>query len=323
MIVLFLEALKALRKQGDKTGGYVLYYVLQQKVLDENKRCSKLYPESRDLEALLLVFLQAKDFLEKQNEDIFRKVDYKLDPEDLKEKMRKSEKLFSDVHIKSEFMQTFLAGLCEGLAKNNKDFKEPLEHLRASVKDFLAEKNDVFAQSQLPVLVEKTVEETLLEKDFITFLLVFVFSSLYYAPREKFLKELDTSLWEENFCPACGEVPHYGFLRKEDGAKFLECWLCGTGWRYPRIKCPYCKTEDQEKLGFFTVGKNKVCRIYFCRECQKYHKVFNWKEYTHEEGTAAMHHLHTLHFDKLALKEGFFPGSKLKWIEEKDNGLVN
>ncbi len=300
-----------------------MYNIFQQKSLDENKRCCRLYPESKDLEALLLVFLQAKEILEKKDGDIFKQVDYNLDSEDLKEKMKKSEILFPDANIKDELIQIFLVNLCEGLAENNKDFEKPLEHLQASVKKFLAKGNGVFAQSQLPVLVEKTIEETLLERDFVTFLLIFIFSSLYYAPRENFLRELDTSFWEEGFCPVCGENPHYGYLREEDGAKFLECWLCETGWRYPRIKCPYCKTENQEKLGFFTVGENKVCRIYFCRECQKYHKVFGWKEYAREEGSAAMHHLHTLHYDKLAMKEGFSPGSGLKWVEKKDDGLVN
>ena len=320
---MFLEATKALRKRGDKTGGYILYDVFQQKVLDENKRCCKLYPESRNLDALLLVFYQAKEFLEKQNADIFERVDCEFHPEELKEKMKRSERLIPDAYLKGELIQIFLASLCEEFVKNNKDFEEPLEHLQASVKDFLAEKNDIFPQSQLSVLVEKVHEETLLERDFVTFLLIFIFSSLYYAPREDFLKELDTSFWEEGFCPVCGENPHYGFLREEDGAKFFECWLCGTNWRYPRLKCPYCKNEDQEKLGFFTVGENEVCRMYFCRECQKYYKIFNWKKYTEEEALAFMHHLHTLHFDKLALKEGFSSGSGLKWVEKKDNGLVN
>lgn len=321
--MLFLKATRALRKRGDETGGYILYSVFQQKVLDENKKCCKLYPGSKNLNTLLSVFYQAKEIFEKQNEDIFEQVDFKLSPKELKEKMRKSEILIPNAHIEGELVQTFLASICEELVKNNKDFEEPLKHLQASVKDFLAEKNDIFPQSQLPVLVEKIVEETLLERDFVTFLLIFIFSSLYYGPREDFIKELDTSLWEESFCPVCGESPHYGFLREEDGAKFLECWLCGTNWRYPRIKCPYCKTVDQKKLGFFTVGENEICRIYFCRECQKYYKIFNWKKYKGEEILVFMHHLHTLHFDKLALKEGFSPGSELKWVDKEDNGLVN
>lgn len=324
--MLFLEAIKALRKISDKIGGYTLYNVFkvfQQEVLDENKRCHELYSESKNLDTLLLMFFQAKQLFKEQNEDIFEQIDCKFDLEELKNKMRKSEKLIPDACLEGEHVQKFLANLCEELVKNNEDFEKPLEHLQASVKDFLAEKNDVFAQSQLPVLVEKIVEETLLERDFVTFLLIFIFSTLYYGPRENFLEKLDTSLWGESFCPVCGERPHYGFLREDDGAKFLECWLCGTSWRHPRIKCPYCDIVDQEQMGFFTVGEDKICRIYFCRKCQKYYKIFNWKEYAVEGALAAMHHLYTLHFDKLALKEGFSSGSGLKWVEEKDNELVN
>ncbi|MFW5649484.1 MAG: formate dehydrogenase accessory protein FdhE [Candidatus Alkaliphilus sp. MAG34] len=300
-----------------------MYNVFQQKILDENKRCCRLYPESGDLDTLLLIFFQARELLREQNPDIFEQVDCKMHPEEVKEKMKKSEKLIPDAHVQGEPVKIFLAGLCEELVKNNKDFEKPLEHLQTSIRDFLDENNDIFPQSQLPVLVEKVVEETLLDRDFVAFLLTFIFSSLYYVPREGFLEELDTHFWEESFCPVCGENPHYGFLREEDGAKFLECWLCGTSWRYPRVKCPYCETEDQEKLGFFTVGENEICRVYFCRECQKYYKIFNWKKYAEEGASAAMHHLHTLHFDKLALKEGFSSSSGLKWVAKEDDGLVN
>lgn len=306
---------------------YNVFQVFQQKVLDEDKRCCEVYPESKNLDTLLLVFSQAKENFKEQNEDIFKRIDCKLPLEKLKEKMRKSEVIFPDASVKGEHVKKFLAAICDELVKNNKDFEKPLEHLQASVKDFLAERDDNFAQSQIPVLVEKIVEETLSERDFVNLLLIFIFSSLYYGPREDFLEEVDTTIWKEKFCPVCGETPHYGFLRGEDRARFMECWLCGTSWRYPRMKCPYCETENQEEMGYFTVDENEVCRVQFCRECKKYWKIFNWEAYKgyaeEEDALASMHHLHTLHFDELALKEGFSSGSGLKWVEEKDNGLVN
>ncbi|NLC11905.1 MAG: formate dehydrogenase accessory protein FdhE [Firmicutes bacterium] len=298
-----------------------MYSILEQAALDESKKCLSLYAGANNLEAMLTVLSEAKKALVEQEGDFFRPDQFDLSPEEIRKKLRESQVLMPAAYFKDEQVQRFISYFCDELINSNRDFRKPLEFLQVSVKRALSENNGFFAQQQLPSLIERVAEETLLEKDFISFFLTFIFSLLYSAPRALFLRELDTSLWEEGFCPVCGESPHYGFLRKEEGAKFLECWLCGSSWRYPRIKCPYCNNKDQEKLGFFTVGDNEVCRVHFCRQCQKYHKVYDWRKYAEKfpetKAAAAVHHLHTLYFDWLAQKEGFLPGSGLKWVGEE------
>ena len=297
-----------------------MYNVFQQKILDENKRCCRLYPESGDLDTLLLIFFQARELLREQNPDIFEQVDCKMHPEEVKEKMKKSEKLIPDAHVQGEPVKIFLAGLCEELVKNNKDFEKPLEHLQTSIRDFLDENNDIFPQSQLPVLVEKVVEETLLDRDFYFPSDIYFFIPLLCA--QEVLEEPGHTFGKKVLAPRFAVKPHYGFEGRRWSSN-LECWLHGTSWRYPRVKCPYCETEDQENWDFLRLGKMKYA-VYIFAGMPEILQNLQLEKYAEEGASAAaMHHLHTLHFDKLALKKVFLQSSGLKWVAKEDDGLVN
>lgn len=83
----------------------------------------------------------------------------------------------------------------------------------------------------------------------------------------KFEKYLD------NKCPFCGNTFKYAYI-DDDGKKFLVCSLCNLGWRFPRIKCPFCNTEQQSKLSYVEFENNNFVRFYECESCNNYHKVF-------------------------------------------------
>ncbi len=297
--------------------------ISQRKALEESKKCFKLYPGSKDLETMISLFYKAKDLFKEQKQEAFLPADVSLSPEEIGVKFKKAEKLLPSAYFDGELVLDFLALVCAGISSNNPGFKDPLENLQSAVKNQFEQNDNKLSLNDLPDLVEKLVETVSVERDFVTFLLVFILSSLYCAPLEQFLQDLDTSYWEESDCPVCGVKPHYGFLQEESGEKWLECWFCGINWRYPRIKCPYCDNIEQEKLGFFTAENNEVCRVYFCRQCSKYHKVYDVRRLAEAEVLLFIHHLHTLHFDWLAQKEGFIPGSGLKWVEEKPDERVN
>ena len=74
-------------------------------------------------------------------------------------------------------------------------------------------------------------------------------------------------------CPFCGNNFQCAYI-DEDGKKFLVCTACSNHWRYPRIKCPYCETEDQKKLSYIEFEDIDYFRFYECDECGKFHKVF-------------------------------------------------
>jgi len=74
-------------------------------------------------------------------------------------------------------------------------------------------------------------------------------------------------------CPVCGAAPFMAELEEEDGRKRLLCGFCGTRWRFPRLKCPFCRSEDQAKLGHLEVEGLEGYRAYVCDACRGYVKA--------------------------------------------------
>ena len=107
-----------------------------------------------------------------------------------------------------------------------------------------------------------------------TFDVIFRVYGIPFTAIWKVLKDkIDLSKFDGNYCPICGGAFDYAYL-DENGKKFLVCDLCRFPWRYPRIKCPICETEDQNKLYYLQFeGDYEFVRIYKCENCNESYKV--------------------------------------------------
>ena len=105
------------------------------------------------------------------------------------------------------------------------------------------------------------------------------------------------------FCPFCGGLPGMGEIR-EEGKRVLHCPFCATEWDFPRMQCPYCLNEDQEKLSYFEVEGEAGHRVDICRHCQHYLKTIDTRE---KEGPLdwEVEDYLTLYLDHLAQEEGY------------------
>jgi len=109
--------------------------------------------------------------------------------------------------------------------------------------------------------------------------------------------------WDAGYCPLCGSQPDMAFFTKT-GERYLHCGLCGEEWRFTRIKCPFCNSEDQESLGYFEAEEEEGFRVYFCRSCSRYIKTVD-KRVFEEVAPLELESLATLHLDVLAHEQGF------------------
>lgn len=112
--------------------------------------------------------------------------------------------------------------------------------------------------------------------------------------------------WEKGNCPFCGSRAGMAELTGEGGQRHLSCTTCGTRWPFRRIKCPYCGTEDAEKLSYFTAGDGST-RVDTCKGCSRYIKTRDSRT-GGDDAPLEIVDLLTIHLDLLASREGFERG---------------
>jgi FdhE protein len=117
-------------------------------------------------------------------------------------------------------------------------------------------------------------------------------------------EHVDLAAWDRGTCPVCGGQPLMGRLEKDTGKRHLQCSLCTTEWPFGRLECPFCGTEEQEKLRYFFDEDDKSVRVEVCDACKSYIKTVDAR-LVEEPRVALVEHLAALHLDLVAGREGF------------------
>ena len=111
--------------------------------------------------------------------------------------------------------------------------------------------------------------------------------------------------WRREYCPICGGSPDFASLDKESGARWLLCSRCDTEWLFQRLQCPYCSTQNQDALAYFTDDEG-VYRLYVCEQCHKYIKAIDLRR-TESEVLLPLERVLTLDMDRQAQEKGYKP----------------
>ncbi len=107
-------------------------------------------------------------------------------------------------------------------------------------------------------------------------------------------------------CGMCGSPPTLAKLRREDGRRILYCSLCGTGWEFTRLACPWCETSEREALNLLRLSEGDPRWIETCESCRGYIKTVDERKLPLSETIIpVVEEAATLHLDLLAEKEGY------------------
>lgn len=119
-------------------------------------------------------------------------------------------------------------------------------------------------------------------------------------------KVMKDTIWLKHFCPVCGGSAQLAKLEKESGKKILCCSLCGTEWRFMRVKCPFCCNEEQKSMKFLAEDKSPY-RIDVCEQCKRYIKTIDERKGGEEKKAfvPSVADLATLYLDIVAGNEGY------------------
>ena len=131
---------------------------------------------------------------------------------------------------------------------------------------------------------------------------LFVYSSLL-------LLDVDQDLWRRRYCPVCGGKPDFAYLDKERGARWLLCSRCDAEWLFLRLVCPYCGTQNQDALYYFTDEESHLYRLYICEQCHTYIKAVDLRRAEADVLLSlSLERMMTLNMDRQAQEKGYRPG---------------
>jgi len=112
--------------------------------------------------------------------------------------------------------------------------------------------------------------------------------------------------WRKGYCPVCGHSPVLGRLIGSPGHRQLWCCCCSTAWSFPRIGCPFCKNQSQDRLGYLTVDEFASYRIYVCDKCKRYLKTSVCPEESgKDDWDYDREYFSAFALDSIALREGY------------------
>jgi len=123
------------------------------------------------------------------------------------------------------------------------------------------------------------------------------------ALREAVGERIQKETWNYGYCPLCGSSPDMASL-DDQGKRILHCELCGSEWRYPRLKCPFCENSEPKELGYFVSEEEEGFRVDFCKKCKVYIKTIDMRV-VESPAPLELENIITLHLDMLAHEQGF------------------
>ncbi len=159
-------------------------------------------------------------------------------------------------------------------------------------------------------VTERTLEKELGETgSLLFFFLIQSLKPFLETCAESWRKEQTDLSWPRACCPFCGAMAGMGEIG-EDGKRVLHCSLCATAWEFPRLQCPYCGNDDQDRLTYFQVEGEADHRVDVCLQCRNYIKTVDTRERSEKPDWEVEDFL-TLHLDHLAQEEGYQRPEKL------------
>ncbi len=111
----------------------------------------------------------------------------------------------------------------------------------------------------------------------------------------------DEEKWGRAICPTCGALPVMAALLPGPVGKErrLACGLCHDTWKYRRIGCPYCATENPDRLEVWELENEGGLRLDGCKDCTGYVKTVDGAE------PFLLQDWPTIHVDAVAKEKGY------------------
>lgn len=230
---------------------------------------------------------------------------------------------FDRMKVKVRPLRAHLKELCSILMKYEESEPGQIEAFSKSetckkldLKEFIGKTVSLDAE-YLKSLCKKTgVDENTLK-----FMGITLARPLFESAATVMKNGFDRDSWGKNYCPTCGSEPFMAKIRKPDNARILGCSLCGTQWKFDRVRCPFCDHHDSDgkDLKHFYYHEQSVHRLYVCDKCKRYIKCVDERKMgLGKEIDFSVEDMATLYLDTLAKEKGYASGWNTKGTEGQE-----
>ena len=202
-------------------------------------------------------------------------------------------------------VQALLQEIIRSVAKDSPDASKEVKTLGniLSEKAVLEEVIRAWYEgsSLIPIATRHSIDSELL--GLVVAAVVKPFLSAY---SEVLLPKVDQESWRRRYCPICGGRPDFAYLDEERGARWLLCSRCDAEWLFLRLECPYCGTQNQDTLVYFTNDQG-LYRLYVCEQCHTYIKAVDLRR-TESQVLLPLERVMTLDMDRQGQEKGYKAG---------------
>ncbi|WP_027722099.1 formate dehydrogenase accessory protein FdhE [Maridesulfovibrio zosterae] len=221
--------------------------------------------------------------------------------------------LYSDIFI----------SVSEAVAKGMPSISNQITEIIRAVKD--AENINDLAKatwSEDLVLIDQLVEKWKVDRQTLLFLATMALKPFMGRMEVDAARLIENMVWTKGYCPVCGTFPDMSLLKKSGddnaylkshgGQRWMHCSCCGHEWRIKRNMCPWCESEDYEKLRYLQDEESKNERVDVCDTCKHYYVTIDTRELM-EEPDQRIAPLGLVHLDIRAQEEEYRPMAEVPW----------
>ena len=212
-----------------------------------------------------------------------------------------------DLKLDMESASTLFTKLCAFVEKRNAKVAGEINKINQVIEEGRLDLEELFEKVLAGdgPYVDSLAEKLKLDKELLLFLTESSIKPVLEAYADELKGYVDEKKWWKGYCPICGSKPLIAALRKKEGERFLLCSCCGFEWRFGRMTCPFCGTQERKKHRYFFVDReSKAYRVDVCDKCKFYIKTVDTRV-TFEDVVLPVEDIGTLHLDMLAQKEGY------------------
>ena len=192
-------------------------------------------------------------------------------------------------------------------AEHSEIFKVPPERLRELKAESFPNREAIkawYEKQKLPA----TALIRGIDRNLLTAIIHATLKPFLVSHAKTLIGSVDQERWRRSYCPICGGSPDFAYLDEEKGSRWLLCSRCDTEWLFQRLQCPFCDTQDQNALAYFTDDEGRY-RLYVCEHCKHYLKTIDLRQ-AKDEVLLPLERLYSLDLDRQAREQGYLTYNK-------------